>query len=1332
MHTYRLQTLNRLIHFLIIFLYSGFIFSQKITLNTIPQLDKSPSNSVTRVYQDKNGYLWLGTMDGISRYDGNTLLSFRSDIKRNHLLSNNQITSITEDANNIWIGTEEGINLLDKKTYIIQPFRDSDIQNQSIKSILIDQDQSIWIGTGSSLYHYSKDHKLIKKFSEYPQNLINQIFQDLDNNIWILSWNLGLLKYNRTNSSLEQYPKIGEKNSPFRMMQDSNKQYWICTWGDGIFLFNPEADKNKIYQHQEIKTTNGSNGTYFSIIQDDIKKYIWVMSFSGIQAFTYSNPKNPLLEEIDVKYLFEDSNNIFSELIKDKRGNIWIGTYNEGVSTINFDKPEIKNYSLDFMKKRFDVAANIKAIFQDKDKLFWLFQNRIGLATYNSFSDSFKLYNEYNELKNIDELKNINCITEPNSLKNEIWIGPENEEAIIQLEKTANDIHLKGKIDLTTLTQKPGVPLLFFNDKSNNTWIGTTNSLFVKYYQRDNIILVSDTIGNVTSITEDNLDNIYISTSKSGIYRTKRDNNRAERIKENSAYDNIQTICVDSKNQLWIGTKQGKVELFDIIKNTTDDYTQECGTDGNPILNIITDHNANVWILTSRSVTEYNTQNKAHHNYNIDDGINVNYFHKNSLYKNKNGSLFFGGNKGFVELKSSNTLSLSSPKERVYITDIEIQGTSVFYNNQNYKFDIKNQALRLNPEDKNIEIRFASMYYTYKSKIKYSYKLEGIDENWVYTDSQRQFATYNFLDKGTYKFKVRSTDENGIWNDDITILTIQRLPAFYETWWAFFIYILIIISVLSAAYIYTRHRIRLKNKLKIAHIEKQKTEELTQSKLKYFTNISHDFLTPLTIISCIIEDLEPTLKKETPQYETINSNINKLKRLLQQILDFRKVESGNMKLKVSNSDIILFLKNICYTSFLPLFKKNNINFSFDSEYESINAYFDSDKLEKIVFNLLSNALKYTPNGGSTDFSVKQEILDNHKYIILKITDSGIGISEKNLERVFNRFYTDKDQKNESNGIGLSLTKDLTELHHGRITVSSTLNIGSTFTVMLPISKESYSEYEIVSEQKQDQLYCRNNNMCDKKEKVCILLVEDNDELLLLMKNVLIKNFNVEIANNGKEALSILENKNIDLVISDIMMPLMDGLELCKLIKSNIETSHIPVILLTAKNSSDDRIESYEAGADGYLSKPFELKVLSARINNLVSNKKTKQDEFKTNAEINISALEYTSNDELFLSNAVKLIEEYLAESEFGINTFAEHMNMSKSSLYRKIKSMTGLSPIEFIRNIRLKHACNMLKDKSNSISDVAYSVGFSDPKYFTSCFKSEFGVTPSEYQRTAK
>lgn len=590
---------------------------------------------------------------------------------------------------------------------------------------------------------------------------------------------------------------------------------------------------------------------------------------------------------------------------------------------------------------------------------------------------------------------------------------------------------------------------------------------------------------------------------------------------------------------------------------------------------------------------------------------------------------------------------------------------------------------------------------------------------------------------------MKTTDTNGLWSNYIAEIQVSKEPAFYETWWAYMFYVVLVILSLYLFFRRMKRRLQLRHELRIAQIDREKSEELVQTKLRYFTNISHDLLTPLTIITCLIDDAEMTNGSRISQLSMIRSNVNKLRRLLQQILDFRKVESGNMKLSVSKSDIVSFIDDVCKVNFAPLIRKKSQTFIFSTEDKHLIAYFDRDKIDKIVSNLLSNACKYTSEGGEIKLIMKSYQEAEHTHLRIQVVDTGEGIAPGDLENIFKRFYTaHKGDESESNGIGLSLTKDLVELHHGTIEVESELTKGSTFTIYFPIDKDSYQENELITGEtpvndKKAAMIFEHEDL--EKPGVVedvqvndnhLLLVEDNEELLYLMEKILSRQYHVLVAKNGLEALDIIKDNEIDIIISDVMMPEMDGLELCRNIKSNLETSHIPVILLTAKNTAEDRIECYNAGADGYISKPFELKILEARINNFIIYKKSKQEEFRTNVEVDIDSLETSSIDKDFLDKVVSVIESNMVKGDFDVVQLADALAVSKSTLYRKMKIATGLSPIEFIRNIRLKYGSQLLKNKSMSIAEVAYECGFSNPKYFATCFKEDFGVTPKEYQKS--
>lgn len=644
----------------------------------------------------------------------------------------------------------------------------------------------------------------------------------------------------------------------------------------------------------------------------------------------------------------------------------------------------------------------------------------------------------------------------------------------------------------------------------------------------------------------------------------------------------------------------------------------------------------------------------------------------------------------------------------------------------------------------NFSVEFAALTYRNPELTRYAYQLKGFDPDWVYTTADRRFAYYNNLKSGTYTFRLKATDEYGVWNEEIKELTVVIRPPFWATWWAYTIYVLLIAGGVFMVYRAARRRVLLRQELRLREMEKSKSEELNHAKLQFFTNITHELLTPLTIISATVDELKLRAPHYTELYGVMNSNIHRLIRLLQQILEFRKAETGNLKLRVGQADVAAFVKNAA-ESFMPLIKKRKIHFSVLCHPDSIVGYFDTDKLDKILYNLLSNAAKYNKEGGYIQVTLSHDE-ENGDFIRLSVKDNGTGISKAKQAILFRRFYEGEYRKFNTigTGIGLSLTKDLVDLHGGTIEVHSEENEGAEFVVRIPIRRSYYSDEQIDEDDGAMPIcdavsYEPSFVPTESPEEVAndfsatkthtLLIVEDNEELLQLMTRLLVREYNVLTAGNGKEAVDLLEHEDVDLVVSDIMMPVMDGIAFCRFLKGHLETSHIPVILLTAKNKEEDRAEAYEVGADGFIGKPFHLTVLHARIRNLLKNKERMARDFKNQLVFEVKELNYTSVDEDFMQRAIDCVNRHLEDPEFDQPQFADEMNTSKSTLYKKLKSLTGLNTSAFIRNIRLKAACRIMEEKGAvlRVSELAYAVGFNDPKYFSSCFKKEFGMLPSEY-----
>lgn len=634
-------------------------------------------------------------------------------------------------------------------------------------------------------------------------------------------------------------------------------------------------------------------------------------------------------------------------------------------------------------------------------------------------------------------------------------------------------------------------------------------------------------------------------------------------------------------------------------------------------------------------------------------------------------------------------------------------------------------SVRLSPDSQDLEISFSTLSYCGLEQIRYAYRLVGVDKNWVYLNPGENKAFYNKLSKGAYTFQVKATDKNGLWSNQITELEIYRLPAIYETWWAYLIYVCISLGLIALfVYLYI-WRMKRENNKKLA-------DEMTQLKLRYFTNVSHELLSPLAVLSCLADSIRSSDKEDRKHVSMMLMNIKRLKNLLQQILDLRRIDNKKMGLSVSYGDVLAFLKELCKDSFSIIMSEKQINFSLVAEEDSVKGFFDRDKLDKIVSNLLSNAYKYTPSGKSVFFSVGTKYTGSHKYLVLKVRDEGIGISSKEQDKIFVRFYNNKNSKSGvSNGIGLSLTKELVELHHGHIALKSALGKGSTFTVEIPLDKECYlsNEYQEISEPVLPEI-----GESDPSEegtlRETLLLVEDNRELLYLMKDIFAEDYWVLVAENGREAWESIRKNGVDIVVSDIMMPEMDGMELCRHIKNDIATSHIIVVLLTAQISMENEIASYELGADDYVSKPFEPNVLKVHLKNLLKKRKQIQANFKSNPSIGmISKIDFTSLDEQLIEKAIKVVERNLSDPEFNVVALASELGMSRSTLARKIKGITGRTPLDFIKDIKMKHACQMLKNKRMSIAEMVIALGYNDHKYFATSFREVYGMTPSEYQK---
>lgn len=1286
--------------------------SQQIISWKMPFLEQLPTNEIIEIYQDDRGFIWLGTTDGLVRYDGYNVQVFRSDYQHPDLLFDNYISALSENEQYIWIGTSKGLNLLDKTSCRIIPFPDVEMQGHGIRAILRDTNNNMWIARGGNVYRCDSTLSLSKSYS--IGGTINSIYNDRKGNIWVLTWYGGLYKYQSESDDFKKYPHVGKNNNPFCMLQDREGRYWLATWGDGLYLFHPEKNEEEMYHPLNIYNSKlmTAENTFFSLVQDDVYGYVWALSYNEMHAFELDEHREP--RQADISDII-DKNKMFSRLYKDSNGDIWLGSYDVGYNLF-FEENNIKNYELSPIKSDIGFDTNILCLYKDADGYFWLNQERYGLCLLNGRTGRLTYGLNNDKLHPVDMGTIVGSGEEGC-----VWASVKYVPLIFKMKRKDDNAVVISEIALEKVISNPGLVKSMVEDKAGNLWIRTDRHLFLKPVNGATI-LIDTGVAYTANFALDKEGFVWVGSDDGSIYRLHyNDGIKTDKIIKISGLDEkerIASVFADADTCLWCATTQGRLLVFEKETGSMRDETEACEMSGESILNILGD-NDYMWFVTNQSITRHSMSNGTNVKYfTSDEEISVSAFRQRASCLDGN-SIYVGGHGGFISIGPDRKFENNKKIYSVQIADIKVNSSSVFFNADSCRQGSTVNQCTFQPEDENIEIFFSSLRYSGTKKIKYAYQLKGVDKDWVYIDGGKRSAFYNKLGKGSYTFLVKSTDEKGVWNEESTSLHLVKLPAYYETWYAYLLYVLAGVGVLYLLLRSYMNRMKLKNSLKL-------NEELAQTKLRYFTSISHELLTPLTIISCATDELEMSSDATGSQIQALRSNVNRLKKLLLQVLDFRKIENGKMALRVSKGNISEFISHIGTTNFQSLAQSKNIEFVLEMEDKNLWGYLDFDKIDQILFNLLSNAIKYTPEQKQVTLGATTEDKEGHPYLCIKVADEGIGIPSKELENIFTRFYNNRQHKGESNGIGLSLVKELITLHHGAIQVESIVNKGSCFTVMLPIDKESYTADERMFEE-QPMPDAEEQPEADG-EQLCILIVDDNQELLGLMKNIFVGKYRVLTAQNGIEALDLVKDNSVNIIICDMMMPEMDGLTCCRILKEDISTSHIPIIMLTAKNTSEDRVACYEAGANAYIAKPFDLKVLHARINNLVYSSELKQKEFRMSKEVNIAKLEVQSNDERFLEKAVQCIEKHLDNSEFDINGFADELNVSKSTLNRKVKAMTGLTALDFIKNIRLKYACGMLKKKGMGISEVAYLVGFNNPKYFTRCFKEEFGMTPTEFQ----
>lgn len=1336
----------------------SFKFNRLTTQNGLPNDD------VQKIYQDREGYIWIASKNGLHLYDGYTFKTFKSNLYHPNLLSYNNILCLEEDyEQRLWIGTSRGLNMMDKKNGEITQINRTEFVNNSISAILVTKDNKLLLGTDLGLYQYIYETDSCIFLNQHNTNgiltemSVKSIIEDAYGHVWIGTWNKGLFRFDPKKNVYYAYPQINPANSVHVLFEDSQNRIWIGTWGEGLQLLENPYDLDNFSCrtfNKGLNSIHSINHFIYSISEDLNSKKIWIGTPDGLSILKDEE------DGIFVHYYPGDSkqtvsDNEINSIIRDKQGMMWLGLLRGGINTVSTRKPDFESYPFDEVKEKLKTKSVI-TLFMDDDGIMWMNVGSNGLVQYNRKTNKYKLNSEVDGFNTIGRIPSILTFTKLLS-NGQIWIGTYNAGVYIYDNKAEG----RPKVTEYPFEKTPWLAgsrvYSIYEDSNMNIWLGTNSGLTMvtpdfEYVRLDSLEYNGGRLNKaiISDIKEGAQKEIWAASSNCGVFRIfgegkllsnySIENYSANNGKLNST--NVSYIHKDAMNRIWIGSEGGGLSLYDREKNSFIPVHQKWNLPGDAIINITDDTQGNLWMGTNMGLMKLTVsedlKTATYRLYTTSDGLLNNTFTRRTLIKTEENEIFFGGYHGVNSFFPDQIIENDTIFPPVVITDIKIHNRSWI----DLEFGTRNKISAFTPEytdqitlnykNNNFTIEFAALGYENPSQHSYAYKLDGFDTQWQYTGSLRRFAYYNNLKPGKYSFNLKTTNVNGLWNDTDKTLQIMILPPPWETWWAYSIYTLFILGLILFVYRMLHNRMKLRNALQLREMEKAKIEELNHTKLQFFTNITHELLTPLSIISASVDDLKNQMPQYTDQYRVMSNNINRLIRLLQQILEFRKAETGNLHLKVSHGDLVEFVTN-SIESFRPLIKKKQLNLSVSCNTETFPAYFDPDKLDKILYNLLSNASKYNKPGGNVMVKL---YADNNDSAVIEVEDNGQGISKEAQKTLFKRFYEGDYRKFNTigTGIGLSLTKDLVTLHGGTISVESEEGAGTLFRVIIPINRNCFPESQI-----DDTIIQLGSSINEEEAEIeeetrkpaelyNILLIEDNEDLLQLMVKLLHTEYTVYVATNGEEGLDIIKDEDIDLVISDIMMPVMDGIELCKHIKNSIETSHIPVLLLTAKTGESSQIDAYESGADAYIKKPFNLNILYARIKNLLKARERTNRDFKKQLVFEGKELNYTSLDEAFLQKAIDCVHQHLDDPNYDQNKFTKDMGTSRSTMLRKMKSLTGMNFVSFIRNIRLKAACRLLEEKKNiRISELAYAVGFSDPKYFSTCFKKEFGMQPREY-----
>lgn len=1355
---------------LTVFLYliTNNCFAQEFGFNHLNTQNGLSQNSVLAIAQDSLGFMWFGTQYGLNRFDSKGFKVYQNNEQNKHSISSNYILCLLSDSRHtLWVGTSYGLNKYHPESdafeqIFMQSANNAILKNNTINCIYETKKGELWVGTDKGLRQLTDRNKNSFKplnLSEAPMlasNNIRTIFEDSKNNLWV-GTDKGLVKMLLKNGKLQAEIFVNNNAIPntisddyiTSIIEDKLHNLWIGTRHGGLNLYHENNHTFTPFLHADANPKSLLNNNIRDLLCDKLGN-IWIGTQEGLSIL---DPKiqSFISYKHDPENVKSISQNSIYSLFMDNNNTIWLGTFFGGVNSISSYKTTFSNYSKNNYHSTL-INNVISSIVEDNNsKNLWIGTEGDGLNYLNRQNNTITNYqNKPNNPFSVGS--NLIKVVYKDKSGN-IWIGTHGGGLNVLDKKTNHFIrYLYNEKDQSTF----GLEILAILETSNNQfWVATQKGL--KIFHRNNLTLTIDdqntvaaALGNISisSLLEDSEKQIWIGTLN-GLYYFNPENNKIILLNRKNTNPSINTIFEDHQQQIWFSEYYGGLSKYNKTEKNITTYTEKDGLSNNNVLGILEDKRNNLWISTSNGLAKYNPSENSFNNYTTSDGLTGNIFNNNSFLKTTNDEMFFGGYNGLISFLPENIDENKMPPPLVF-TDLYLfndpinlaKKNSLLNNNINFT---KNIELKYN--ENLITIKFASLNFVKPEKNTYKYTLEGFDNGWNRTNNPT--ATYTNLPVGNYLFRANGTNNDGVWGNPIT-LKITVLPPFWRTWWAYSFYILLILFLSFSVIRFFFLRALL-----------ERDQELTQLKINFFTNISHEIRTHLSLITGPVEKLlmsEKSINADSIQLQTIKTNSDNLLELVNELMDFRKAETGNLLLHIGYWNIVAFLNSI-YDSFRDVAVSRNIQTEFITTANIMDVYFDKEQLRKVFTNILSNAYKFTPNGGIINI-----IIENKKGSVeIKIIDNGKGISPKNIEKLFDNYYQENDhnEQNTGYGIGLALAKSIVELHKGNIAVESNIQLADNrrtcFTVTLLTGKAHFSENQIIANPipslpeahlpnekfELANTYFEPKSRNQEKGLFTILLIEDNQEVRSFIKEVLKNHYTIFESENGKLGLDTAIEVIPDIIISDVMMPEMDGFTLCSKLKSDERTSHIPVILLTAKTGSNNQINGLEVGADIYLTKPFSIQMLLLHLRNLLSYREKLRQQISNqivslpaitieheDGELRDEKIGLNTIDNDFLQKVISIIEAHIDDPELNVTMLSRKVAMSYGVLYKKLAAITGLTIHDFIKSIRLKKAAYLLTQKGSTIYEVAYQVGFSDRKYFSKEFKKQFGKNPSDYIKT--